>query len=190
MSCLYIAHWRPVGFMFGSDYVGLPNYFSYSISLLFAKSKGDGKASTLLVALLVALLFLYGPELATFIPRCMAGTLLLHVGLDLVLEGVYDSYGSYDRLEYSGIWFITIVMTVFGMTPGLIAGVAAALSIYVVQSITYLDPIKEIKTARTLRSTAWTRPAGELAILDDDLKGRSRILVIQLQGHVSPAYFK
>lgn len=107
------------------------------------------------------------------------------VGLDLFLEGVVDSYYDYDNLEYAGIWAITLVMTVFGMTAALIAGIIAALSVYAAQSIAYSSPIREIFSAKTLRSSVWTRPAAELAILNDDLIGRSRVLVVQLQGHVS-----
>jgi hypothetical protein len=43
------------------------------------------------------LLFFVGPQIASSLPRCMAGTLLLHCGVDLFLEGVYDSFGKYDR---------------------------------------------------------------------------------------------
>jgi len=114
----------------------------------------------------------------------MAGTLLLHVGLDLFLEGVVDSYGSYDRLEYAGIWLITVTMTALGMTAGLIAGVFAALSVYAAQSIAYINPIREIMAATTLRSSVWTRPAKEMVILNDEQTGRSRVLVVLLQGHL------
>ena len=114
----------------------------------------------------------------------MAGTLLLHIGLDLFLEGVVDSYGSYDRLEYGGIWLITLTMTFFGMTAGLIAGVFAALSVYAAQSISYINPIRKVVSATTLLSSVWTRPAAELSILGDEQTGRSRILLVQLQGHL------
>ena len=136
------------------------------------------------VAFFTFVFFLGGPEIAAFIPRCMAGTLLLHVGLDLFLEGVVDSYGSYDRLEYGGIWLITLTMTGLGMTAGLIARVFAALSVYAAQSITYQNPIRKIVTATTLLSSVWTRPAAELAILNDEQTGRSRVLLVQLQGHL------
>lgn len=33
----------------------------------------------------------------------MAGALLLHVGIDICLEGVVDSYSKFDRLEYGGV---------------------------------------------------------------------------------------
>jgi SulP family sulfate permease len=135
----------------------------------------------------------------------MAGTLLLHIGVDLFMEGVYDckslcnfcfltnssnvliivAFGKYDNMEYAGIWLITIVMTSSGMTAALIAGIIAALSTYVVQSVVHPNPIRSISTAATLRSSAWNRCAEASNILDDEFNGRSRILLIQLQGYVS-----
>jgi len=72
---------------------GLQNYMAYTQSVLYARSGGSGKPSGIAVALATSMLFLVGPTIASYIPRCMAGTLLLHVGIDLFLEGVYDTYG-------------------------------------------------------------------------------------------------
>jgi SulP family sulfate permease len=69
---------------------GLQNYLCYSNSVLYAKSGGQGKASSLAVAAGLTILFLIGPHISTYIPRCMAGTILLHMGIDLIMEGVYD----------------------------------------------------------------------------------------------------
>jgi SulP family sulfate permease len=137
-------------------YEGLQNYMCYSNSVLYAKSGGIGKVSSLAISLFTIFLFIIGPSIANYLPRCMAGTLLLHMGIDLVLEGVYDckltnsldhnttpsqtcrslflsAFGNYDHFEYAGIWLITVVMTVWGMTAALIAGIIAALSTYAVQ---------------------------------------------------------
>jgi SulP family sulfate permease len=43
------------------------------------------------------------------------------------------AFGNYDILEYTGIWVITLVMTIWGMSAALIAGVIAAMSTYAVQ---------------------------------------------------------
>jgi hypothetical protein len=43
------------------------------------------------------------------------------------------AYGNYDFIEYTGIWVIVIVMSVWGMSAALIAGVIAALSTYAMQ---------------------------------------------------------
>lgn len=94
------------------------------------------------------------------------------------------AYGKFDHLEYTGIWLITIAMSVWGMTAGLIAGVICALSTYAAQSITHINPIRDMITASTMRSSSWDRSPQALAILDDESIGRNKILIIQLQGHL------
>eukprot|EP00550_Attheya_septentrionalis_P000409 CAMPEP_0198293740 /NCGR_PEP_ID=MMETSP1449-20131203/18720_1 /TAXON_ID=420275 /ORGANISM="Attheya septentrionalis, Strain CCMP2084" /LENGTH=995 /DNA_ID=CAMNT_0043993451 /DNA_START=40 /DNA_END=3027 /DNA_ORIENTATION=- len=182
MNAELIAHGYANGLsgLFG----GLQNYMAYSYSVLYSKSGGTGRVSSLAVAAITSILFVVGPSIAKFIPRCMAGTLLAHIGIDLMVEGVYESYGNFDYIEYSGIWLITIVMSTYGMEAALVAGVAAALSTYVVQSITYQNPIRSIRSAKTLRSSARNRLLAAAKILDDDYVGRGRILLIQLQGHL------
>eukprot|EP00593_Proboscia_inermis_P012037 CAMPEP_0171301486 /NCGR_PEP_ID=MMETSP0816-20121228/10706_1 /TAXON_ID=420281 /ORGANISM="Proboscia inermis, Strain CCAP1064/1" /LENGTH=434 /DNA_ID=CAMNT_0011779143 /DNA_START=213 /DNA_END=1518 /DNA_ORIENTATION=+ len=157
---------------------------SYTQSVLYAKSGGGGKHSSLAIVLMTAALFVYGPMISSFIPRCMAGTLLLHIGIDLFLEGVYDSFNKFDNLEYSGIWFITIVMATKGMSAALVAGVISALSTYAVQSMTHINPIRGSMSAATLRSSVFNRSPEASAILDHNSTGRSKILVIQMQGHL------
>jgi len=76
--------------VFSGVFGGLQNYITYSNSVLYAKSGGNGKVSSLAIVFLTIVLFVIGPEIASYLPRCMAGTLLLHIGIDLVLEGVYD----------------------------------------------------------------------------------------------------
>eukprot|EP00536_Pseudo-nitzschia_multiseries_P004862 jgi/Psemu1/238019/estExt_Genewise1.C_850070 len=163
---------------------GLQNYLAYTQSVLYDKSGGTGRASGLAVAAVTVLLFFVGPAIASYIPRCMAGALLLHVGIDLFLEGVYDSYGTFDLLEYSGIWLIVVVMSVYGMEAAMVAGAVAAVSTYAVQNVAYLSPIRGVMPATTLRSSHWNRIAASEAILADNDVGRSRILVVQLQGHL------
>lgn len=163
---------------------GLQNYMAYTQSVLYDKSGGRGKASGVAVAIVTASLFFIGPTIASYIPRCMAGTLLFHVGADLFLEGVYDSFGKFDNLEYAGIWLITIVMTAYGMDAAMIAGGIAAVSTHAAQSIHYVNPIRGAMSASTLRSSLWNRTNEQRVVLDDECVGRSRILVIQLQGHL------
>jgi sulfate permease, SulP family len=163
---------------------GLQNYMAYTQSVLYDKSSGTGRISGVAVAILTGVLFFVGPTVATYIPRCMAGTLLLHVGIDLFLEGVWDTFGKFDVLEYSGIWLIVTVMTVYGMEAAMVAGGIAAVSTYAAQSVAYLTPIRGVMPATTLRSSHWNRSHGANEILDDPSDGRSRILVVQLQGHL------
>ncbi len=118
------------------------------------------------------------------------GILVITVTIELsITKQFFIALGKYDHLEYAGIWAITLVMTIWGMTAALIAGVIAALTTYAVQSINYQSPIRQVMTASTLRSSAWTRCAKSRDILEDETTGRARILVFQLQGHVSLCFF-
>lgn len=163
---------------------GLQNYMAYSNSVIYYKANGDGMVSSFCIVLTTCVIFVFGPTMASFVPRCMAGTLLLHLGIDLFLEGVYESFSDYDRLEYAGVWLITVVMVSMGMDAALVAGVIAALSTYAVQSIAYQYPIRGAMTAARLRSSAWNRSSEAEKILMDPVTGRQRIYVIQMQGHI------
>lgn len=157
---------------------------AYTQSVVYDRSGGKGKVSGIAVAVATTLLFFVGPTIAMRIPRCMAGTLLIHVGIDLFLEGVYDSIGKFDHLEYAGIWLITVVMTTYGMDAAMIAGGIAAVSTHAVQSIHYVNPIRGTMSASTLRSSVWNRNNDQRVVLDNERVGRNRILVVQLQGHL------
>lgn len=182
MNAELIAHGysNAVSGLFG----GLQNYMAYTQSVLYARSNGDGKYSSIAVAGASILLFFIGPTIASYIPRCMAGTLLLHVGIDLFLEGVYDTFGEFDDLEYAGICFIAIAMTSYGMEAAMIVGVISALLTYAIQNITHLKPIRGSMSAATLRSSSLSRCPEAVEILNNPRTGRKRIQVIQLQGHL------
>ena len=88
------------------------------------------------------------------------------------------------RQIFVQIVIIAVVMTFLGMTPALIAGIAVALTTYALQSVQNLDPVFNVTNAETLRSSEWTRPSEAMTILDSSSTGRSRILVVQLQGNL------
>jgi SulP family sulfate permease len=163
---------------------GLQNYMAYTQSVLYHKSGGSGMASGMAVAALTTLLFFIGPTIASYIPRCMAGTLLVHVGSDLFLEGTYDSYDKFDSLEYFSIWLIAIVMIILGMDAAMVTGVITAVFVFIMQNMTYVDPVRGSMMASTLRSSQYNRGHKAQAILDDPQIGRDRILVVQLQSHL------
>jgi len=157
---------------------------TYSFSVLFYRSGGRSKKAQAALVVGTALLFVFGVSTIPYIPKCMAGTLLLHIGVDLFMEGVYDAFHEYDTIEYGGVLVITAVMTFKGMTPALIAGVIVAMTTYALQSAVHLDPIFKITTASTLKSSAWTRPPEAVAVLASSSTGRARITVVQLQGNL------
>lgn len=102
----------------------------------------------------------------------------------MFLEGVYDSYGKFDQLEYASIWIITIVMTIWGINAAMLAGAVTAITTYLVQNTAYVAPVRGYMSATTLRSSQYNRGHKQQGILNDPVAGRGRILVVQLQGHL------
>jgi SulP family sulfate permease len=75
-------------------------------------------------------------------------------------------------------------MTLYGMDAAMLAGVLTAISTFVAQNMAYVDPVRGSMSAATLQSDRRNRNHKARAILDNPIIGRSRILVVQLQGHL------
>ena len=69
------------------------------------------------------------------------------------------------------------------MTAALIAGLLAAVVTYALQTSVHKDPVRLVCDATELPSSRH-RNITQMKILDDPVKGRSRIAIIQLQGHI------
>jgi SulP family sulfate permease len=93
---------------------GLQNYLCYSNSVTYYKCNGGGKISGMLIAALTTLFFFVGPSVVVYVPRCMAGALLFHAGIDLSKEALVDTYDGLDAFEYGSVVAITAVMTIYG----------------------------------------------------------------------------
>lgn len=79
-------------------------------------------------------------------------------------------------------------MTIGGMEAALLAGIICALLTFAIQSVAYPKPIRGSMTAATLRSSEWNRCPQAFEILDSEVTGRIRILVVQFQGHLFFGY--
>ena len=159
---------------------GLQNYVCYCNSVTYYKCNGGGILSGILLALSSSIFYFIGPSAVAYVPRCMAGCLLMHIGCDLTKEALWDSIGSFDIYEYGSVVAITIVMTAYGMTAGLALGAFCAALTFTLQSSQFITPIRTVRTAHTLRSSKW-RTKEMLNLLQEHSKS---INVIQLQGHL------
>jgi SulP family sulfate permease len=152
------------------------------LSVTYFKCNGGGRVGGLLLAGATFVFYFIGPSAVFYIPRCMAGCLLIHIGVDLTKEALWDSYsyGSFDVFEYGSVVAITIVMTAYGMTAGLALGVFNAALTFTLQSGRHVSPIRSIRTARTLRSSKLRAHD-----INDILDIHSRhISIFQLQGYL------
>uniref|UniRef100_A0A7S1EYS6 Sulfate transporter n=1 Tax=Noctiluca scintillans TaxID=2966 RepID=A0A7S1EYS6_NOCSC len=157
---------------------GLANYLCYSNSLLYYKCRGGGRFASILLSMFTIVLFFVGPSVVSVIPRCMAGTLLIHLGWCLVQEALIDSYPQYDRWEYFSVTAITVTMTFAGMTLGLGLGVLLSATTFMIQNINHMQPVRGAMRGTTVRSMT-QRTTREKVVLD---KGMRSVQIVQLQG--------
>lgn len=160
---------------------GLANYLCYSNSLLYYKCRGGGRLASVILAALTAAFFVVGPGLLAYIPRCMAGCLLVHLGWALFYEGIVDSRSQYDLFEYTSVVLIAVTMTAAGMTAGLAVGVLLAAVTFMVQSIRYMEPVRGSMPGTTMRSLTPGRTVEEKDFLGQAMRG---VRIVQLQGNL------
>ncbi|KAF9371315.1 hypothetical protein CPB97_002050 [Podila verticillata] len=108
------------------------NYLVYTNSLLFIKSGGDSRVAGLMLAMASFIIFLVGPWIVGYIPVMVVGSLIFHLGLDLVKEAMWDTWGLVHRLEYLTIALIVIAMAGFGFVEGIFLGILLACVFFVV----------------------------------------------------------
>ena len=75
-----------------------------TITIVIAITVVVGLAIVIVIVIVGTIfIFVVGTSTMPYIPRCMAGTLLLHIGIDLFLEGIVESFEEYDNIEYAGV---------------------------------------------------------------------------------------
>ena len=158
------------------------NYLSYSNSIFFFYVGGRGKESQMAVTLLTLILFFIGPQIINYVPRLIAGVIMLHLGVDLIVGALLSSRKALDNLEYSSVLFIATVVSFLGFVPGICMGVVSACVTFVVQS-SRQSSIRAIFSGDTARSnTSWSSRQRDK--LEEGLLLGSRVVVVQLQGHL------
>ncbi|KAG0294604.1 hypothetical protein BGZ98_001713, partial [Dissophora globulifera] len=108
------------------------NYLVYTNSLLFIKSGGDSRVAGVMLAMASLVVFFIGPWIVGYIPVMVVGSLIFHLGLDLIKEALWDTWGLVHHLEYLTIALIVIAMAGFGFVEGIFLGILLACVFFVV----------------------------------------------------------
>jgi len=164
--------------------LGTPhNYLSYSNSVFFHELRGTGRASRHVVTLLTFGMFFYGAEILNLTPRLIAGVIMIHLGIDLLLGTLIKGSKQLNNLEYLCMLLVGLVVSLFGFVQGIGMGVLLACVTFVIESGRQTN-IRSVFTGDFARSdTEWSvqqRQKLDLAISE----GRLKILIVALQGHL------
>ncbi|KAG0028554.1 hypothetical protein BGZ82_008363 [Podila clonocystis] len=110
----------------------LLNYLVYTNSLLFIKSGGDSRVAGLMLAAASMVIFLIGPWIVGYIPVMVVGSLIFHLGMELVKEALWDTWGLVHPIEYLTIATIVVAMAGLGFVQGVFLGIMLACVFFVV----------------------------------------------------------
>jgi sulfate permease, SulP family len=98
-----------------SGFVGsIQNYLVYTNSLLFIKTGGDSRVAGVMLAFATGGVLAAGPTIIGYIPIMVVGALIFLLGIELLREALYDTWGRLHKLEYltvcSSIFYLPILL--------------------------------------------------------------------------------
>jgi SulP family sulfate permease len=118
-----------------SGFVGsIQNYLVFANSRLFIQNGGNSRAAGVLLAFATAAVWVAGPAMIGYIPILVVGTLIFMLGIEMVQEALWDTFGRLHRLEYLMVLAITLVMGFHDFVVGIVLGIVLACLIFVVQT--------------------------------------------------------
>jgi SulP family sulfate permease len=112
----------------------IQNYLVFANSRLFIQNGGNSRWAGVLLALGTAGIWIAGPAMIGYIPIMIVGTLIFMLGIEMVQEALWDTFGKLHRLEYLMVLAITIVMGFYDFVVGIVLGIVLACLNFVVQT--------------------------------------------------------
>lgn len=144
---------------------------------MFIANGGDSRVAGSLLALATAAVWVAGPAMIGYIPICLVGALIFLLGIDLMKEALWDTFGKCHKLEYLTIVAIVLIMGVHDFVVGIFVGIVLACVSYVVQSSRH-PAIRGSYSGVVAESTV-RRPRADCRYLS---KVRGQIRVVKLGG--------
>lgn len=112
----------------------IQNYLVFANSRLFIQNGGNSRWAGILLAIATTGVWVAGPAMVGFIPILVVGTLIFMLGIEMVQEALWDTFGKLHRLEYLMVLAITLVMGFHDFVVGIVLGIVLACLNFVVQT--------------------------------------------------------
>ncbi|QDS74427.1 hypothetical protein FKW77_006102 [Venturia effusa] len=112
----------------------IQNYLVFANSRLFIQNGGNSRWAGGLLAIATAGVWIAGPAMIGFIPKMVVGTLIFMLGIEMIQEALWDTFGRLHRLEWLTVFAITLVMGFHDFVVGIIVGIGLACLLFVVQT--------------------------------------------------------
>ena len=154
-----------------------PGFPSLSLSALSYRLGARTRLVGVMTGLVCIAAFFVGAEMLALVPRVVLGGMVCYLGLAFLTEWLYDTWFELPRGDYALIVAILALIVVFGMLPGVVAGLAIAVVLFVV-AYSRVDVVSHTLSGATVTSRM-TRGYAE----QEQLHGHGeQIAIFQLQG--------
>jgi SulP family sulfate permease len=142
-----------------SFFGGIPGYHALSLTALAQQMNVNARAAGLVAALVPLSAVVFGAEVVALIPRMIVGGVLVFVGLNFIVEWVWDKRKTLPVGEYVVVLAILATIAAKGFLPGVEIGLVLAIILF---AINYgrTELVHEVEFGPTYHSNV-DRPPGE-----------------------------
>lgn len=112
----------------------IQNYLVYVNSEMFIHNGGNSRLAGILLAAATFGVLIAGPAMIGYVPVMVVGALIYYLGIALLEEAIWDTWGKMNRLEYLTVIAIVLIMGIYDFVYGILAGIIFACLNYVIQT--------------------------------------------------------
>ncbi len=158
---------------------GPPGYLYLADTLITQRLAGRRRGPALVAAVFILVVVMIGGSILELVPQFVIGGLLLFVAADFLIEWLWASRRRMTRPDYVLMWGIVVIIAAVGFLPGVVAGLVAAIALFVVR-YSRIDVVKHSLTAKAHQSNI-ERSGTDAEYLQE--MGDS-VLILELQGFI------
>jgi hypothetical protein len=169
---------------------GVHVYLSYVNSVFYYKANKNmlvnfsGTTLRMCSAVIMvgsAAVFVAGPAMTSYVPRCLAGLIMMDLSVHLMGEALIAPYNEFDRFEYGTVVAITVVIAVGGFMNGIAFGLIAVCATFILQSSKQVS-VRGTLAGAAVRSNAFRNAQQRTQM--HTMCAHQRMCVVQLQGNL------
>lgn len=156
---------------------GLISYVSLSRSILNHRLGASSRVVGWLLSGFCAIALFKGMSMITLLPEVLIGGLTIFLGLNFLVEWLYDSWWDLSKSDYGLIVLIVMAIAYLGLLQGILLGLIIAMAFFVIKS-SRLSIIKSVSNLAKYSSHVQRSPL-ETKIIK---KQGESTYILQLQG--------
>jgi SulP family sulfate permease len=155
------------------------SYLIISDTALATQMGARSRFAGIFMGIFIAVIFFLGGQILSYVPKFVAGGMILFIGLSLLAEWLIDARKSFPLIDYLIVISILLIIEFIGFLEGVGAGIFASVIIFVIR-YSSINLVKNAGDGNRFRSSK-DRPIPDQRLLDHFAH---QSLILQLQGFI------